>query len=85
MTTPPNPRSDADEFGSASALRAGEPVCDQCCGLGWVRIKGYVYGAACGYITATECMACNPDGRVAYTGQIDFIDADRPLTVPEVI
>lgn len=72
--------SNALVLGCASALRADGEVCDQCAGLGWVRIKGYVFRAACGYITATECMACNPDGRIAYVGQIDFINADRPLT-----
>lgn len=69
-----------EEVGFASALRADGEVCDQCAGLGWVRIKGYNYGAICGYETATECMACNPLGAVAYTGQIDFGDVSRPLS-----
>lgn len=48
--------------------------CDQCRGKGWVRVEGKVTGAACGYETATECQACNPDGRIPYAGQIEFHD-----------
>lgn len=57
-------------------------VCDQCQGLGWVRIKGKVTGALGFYETVTECMACNPDGRIAWAGQIEFTDEEQSL-VPE--
>lgn len=45
-------------------------TCPWCGGLGWVRIAGKAPGAPCGYITATECTACNAEGHVGYRQQV---------------
>jgi hypothetical protein len=38
------------------------PLCDQCQGNGWVPIAGKVNSAPYGFVTVTECTACEASG-----------------------
>ncbi len=65
-----NPACPHNPRGAAQEIRQHD--CDQCGGAGWVPIAGHVTGAPYGYVTVTECMACNPDGAIPWRDQFDL-------------